>query len=256
MKTKNKLLIMTGLSVLCVGMVFIESNATQELNVATTKTQYDQLTYILNNQEMYPKELIELGVSKEETIEFVYNYPYYKEVFAQETICIKEAYNTDNYPLFIQWDERWGYNTYGDNYMAINGCGPTTLAMVVVGLTGDTTINPQVIADFSYEKGYYVKKVGTSWELMTKGARAFGIKGQELTLTRRNIINTLKMGKPIIASMGPGTFTSKGHFVLLTGINEEGKIQVNDSDSKKRSQQVWEVDIFLNEAKNLWSFSL
>ena len=31
---------------------------------------------------------------------------------------------------------------YGDNFLAITGCGPTALSMVYVGLTGDTSMNP------------------------------------------------------------------------------------------------------------------
>lgn len=34
-------------------------------------------------------------------------------------------------PLLLQWDERWGYSVYGDNMIAVNGCGPTAVAMVV-----------------------------------------------------------------------------------------------------------------------------
>ncbi|MGL4798867.1 MAG: C39 family peptidase [Cellulosilyticaceae bacterium] len=212
------------------------------------------LEKILEKEEVYPKALVELARTKAETREFVYDYLSEETAFAEKKITIQEDYEEGEYPLFLQWDKRWGYHTYGDNYMAINGCGPTTLAMVIVGLTGDTTINPMEVATFSYESGYYVKNVGTSWELMTKGARAFGVNGEELPLSERHIKNSLANDKPIIASMGPGNFTSAGHFVLLTGITEDGKIIVNDSDSKIRSNQVWDVEVFLNQAKNLWHF--
>lgn len=56
--------------------------------------------------------------------------------------------------------------------------------------------------------------------------------------------------------MGPGHFTTEGHYIVLTGVDSDGKIIVNDSDSKQRSSETWDVDVFLKEAKNLWAFSL
>ena len=152
--------------------------------------------------------------------------------------------------------ERWGYEKYGSEYMAISGCGPTSLAMVVVGLTGNTNINPKVIAEFSEENGYVVDGVGSAWTLMSDGAENFGLRSEELPLSEDSIIDTLKSGQPIIASMGPGTFTTSGHFVVLTGVDKNNRIIINDSDSKIRSEQTWDVDVFMKEADNLWTFTV
>lgn len=54
--------------------------------------------------------------------------------------------------------------------------------------------------------------------------------------------------------MGPGEFTSEGHFIVLAGIDENGKIIVNDSNSKINSSKKWDIDVFMKETKNLWSF--
>ena len=55
-------------------------------------------------------------------------------------------YSEGEIPLLIQWDKRWGYETYGDDLMALSGCGPACLSMVYVGLTGDTDMNPKAMA--------------------------------------------------------------------------------------------------------------
>lgn len=210
---------------------------------------------ILRNIELYPKSLLELASKKEEALDFVYEYPIKKDLYKDKKISIKSDYKSGDYPLFIQWDERWGYHQYGNNYIAINGCGPTALAMVVVGLTGDRGVNPKVVADFAYENGYYVDGVGSSWELMTSGATNFGITGEELPLSEESILSTLRNGYPIIATMGPGDFTTSGHFILLTGVTDDGKIIVNDSDSKIKSEKTWDIDIFMNQTNNLWKFN-
>lgn len=208
---------------------------------------------IVDNNEEYPEELLELASKKVEAIDFVAGYPEYKG-YNEESISIKKEYKQNEIPLFMQWDKRWGYEKYGQNFIAINGCGPTAIAMVAAGLTGNTNINPKIVADYSKEQGYLVKNLGTSWSLMTEGAKNFGIVGREIPLSETTILNTLKKGQPIIASMGPGTFTTEGHFIVLTGIDENNKIIVNDSDSKIRSKKTWDIDIFLSQTKNLWAF--
>lgn len=209
---------------------------------------------ILCDIDEYPEDLLELVSKKDEVIDYVLNYPYH-QVLQSKDISIKEDYEPNKIPLFIQWDERWGYKKYGPDFMAVNGCGPTCLAMVAVGLTGNTDINPQTVAEFSEENGYLAYGIGTMWDLMTEGCESFGIKGEELPLSEKTIINTLKKGQPIIVSMAPGTFTELGHYIVLTGVDEENKIIVNDSDSITRSIKTWDIDIFMNEAKNLWTFT-
>ncbi|HCO74305.1 MAG TPA: hypothetical protein DIT16_05550 [Clostridium sp.] len=215
---------------------------------------YPEIGAILSNLSLYPKELLELASKKVEVIDFVVDYPNYNPD-SNKRISIKQDYQRGKIPLFLQWDKRWGYEKYGSNFIAINGCGPTALAMVAVGLTGNTDINPKVVAEFSSENGYLVDGVGSSWTLMTEGAKHFGLNGTEVPLIKSEILNILRRGQPIIASMGPGAFTTDGHFIVLTGVDSENNIIVNDSDSRKRSRQTWNIDIFMEETENLWTFT-
>ncbi|WP_343344262.1 C39 family peptidase [Terrisporobacter petrolearius] len=208
---------------------------------------------ILENVDLYPRELLELASKKEEALNFVADYADHKG-YSEMKASVRKDYKKGKIPLFIQWDERWGYEKYGSDFIAVNGCGPTSLAMVAVGLTGNTKINPKVVADYSNDKGYLVEGVGTNWDLMTYGARNFKIAGREISLSKESILQTLRKGQPIIVSMGPGEFTTAGHYIVLTGVNANNKIIVNDPDSKLRSKKTWDINIFLKEAKNLWAF--
>lgn len=208
---------------------------------------------ILENVDLYPRELLKLASKKEEALNFVADYTDYKG-YSEMKASVRKDYKKGEIPLFIQWDKRWGYEKYGSDFIAINGCGPTSLAMVAVGLTGDTKINPKVVADYSKDNGYLVEGVGTNWDLMTYGARNFKVAGREICLSKESILETLIKGQPIIVSMGPGEFTTSGHYIVLTGVNTNNKIIVNDPDSKLRSKKTWDINIFLKEAKNLWAF--
>ena len=135
----------------------------------------------------------------------------------------------------------------------MSGCGPTSLAMVIAGLTKDNSITPYKIAKYAEENGYYVQDVGTSWSLMTEGAKSFGINSRQISLSKQVIFNALEQGHPIICSMKKGDFTNSGHFIVLVAI-ENGNIKVNDPNSKERSSVLWPYERLEGQIKNLWEF--
>ena len=73
----------------------------------------------------YSAELIKLLSRHTEAKDFVLNYPIYKDS-KNAAISIDEEYR-NGVPHFYQWDERWGYKTYGSGPIGLTGCGPTSL---------------------------------------------------------------------------------------------------------------------------------
>lgn len=209
---------------------------------------------ILANLNLYPESLVKLASYNKAALDFVYDYPFEAEYYQNKKIDIKSYYEKGKIPLFLQWDKQWGYDKYGDNYIAVNGCGPTALSMVIVGLTGNTNINPKVVADYSESKGEYVNGEGSKWTMMTDIPEHFGVEGKEIPLIKSKIIDELKEGNPIIAAMGPGVFTKTGHFIVLTGLTEDGQVIVNDPDSKVNSEKTWNLNLVMKETKDLWVF--
>lgn len=155
---------------------------------------------VLEQADQYPADLLELLSNNEETADFVLGYTEKKGQAPAEDIG---EVASGEIPLLLQWDERWGYAQYGDNMIAINGCGPTVVAMAAAGLTGDNSITPYKVAQYAEEQGYYTGESGTSWELMTQGAVHFGVQGQELGLSESEILSELESGHPVICSMRP-----------------------------------------------------
>ena len=207
---------------------------------------------ILSHLEDYPQELLELAVRNPETVDFVADYPQEKDRAPAETV---EEAERGTIPLLLQWDPRWGYAQYGDGPMALNGCGPTALSMVICGLTGDRTATPYAVAQYAQEMGYYVDGVGTSWELMSAGGTHFGVAARELPLSQSVMENALAAGEPIICSVGPGDFTTSGHFIVLSGL-EDGKFQVRDPNRRSTSEKLWDYDTLAGQITNLWAFSV
>jgi hypothetical protein len=211
-----------------------------------------EIDAIVRNAEAYPESLLELLASNQEALSFVQNYPDRAE-YANSSGLTK-ADLAGKVPLFLQWDKRWGYNEYGDDMLAITGCGPTCLSMVIVGLTGDLSANPGAVADFSQSHGYCVDGNGTDWSLMSAGAKAYGLTAKEVPLWKNSMIEQLQAGHPIICVLGPGVFTTTGHFVVIYGY-ENGEFLINDPNSISRSKQRWTYESFESQVLNLWAYS-
>ena len=200
----------------------------------------------------WPEDLLVLLDKNPETEEFVLQYPLKKD--SRPTYDLSDCLNSTQMPLLLQWDERWGYAYYADDMIAVNGCGPTVISMVAAGLTGDNTVTPYKVAQFSAGNGYYAGDSGTSWSLMTEGAQQFGIYGEEMGLSEDEVFSALENGHPIICSMRPGDFTTTGHFIVLTGV-EDGKIRVNDPNSRVRSGKLWDYSRLEYQINNLWVYT-
>lgn len=205
-------------------------------------------------KENYPESLIELYKNHPETKEFVLDYPEYKN--KKTTIDINSDVKKGKIPLFLQWDKRWGYRKYGGDFIAVTGCGPTCLSMVCCGLSGSTGWNPYKTAKMADENGFYVEGSGSSWDLMTRGAEITGLSYHEVRFEKDSILAELEAGNPVICSMGPGDFTTTGHFIVLTGTDGSGAVTVNDPNSIKNSSKTWELDDIMPQVRNLWGYSI
>lgn len=199
----------------------------------------------------------------EEIMDFVRRYPearVFAESYAAEhgkahPIDLTEELSGGGIPLFIQWDSRWGYEQYGTNYLGVNGCGPTCLSMVTCGLTGGAERSPLAVARFSEANGWYTSGVGTSWALMTDGAEALGLSAGEGEISEEYIRQNLSPQTPMICSMKPGDFTDSGHFIVLTGVDGDGGIRVNDPNSPANSARSWPVEVLVKQIKGIWRYS-
>lgn len=198
-----------------------------------------------------PQQLKELAEKNPETVEFVKQYSQLHN--EHPDIDLTQEAAGDRVPLLMQWDTRWGYESYGASYIACAGCGPTCLSMVLLYLTDNTEYSPLAVARYAEENGYYITGQGTSWDLMRSGAAHFGLDSQELSLSEAQMKWAIDQGLPIICSVGPGDFTAEGHFIVITGYTNEG-FTVNDPNSILRSEMVWSYDRLKWQIKNLWSF--
>ncbi len=205
---------------------------------------------ILEHYEDYPETYLAALANNPEMLDYVKGYLDSHGVLDAK---LTKSEKKEDYPLFIQWDKRWGYASYGTSSIGISGCGPTCLSMVIYGLTENELATPDKVARYSEEQGYYIEGTGTSWELMTDGAAAFGVTGSELSLDESSMKQALDAGHPIICAMRAGDFTAAGHFIMIYGYDKKGFI-INDPNSRTRSEKRWTYEELNGQIKNLWSY--
>ncbi len=195
----------------------------------------------------YPESLIALLERNPETETFVLEYPLYQET----DYDLSEYADSETVPLFLQWDQRWGYKRYGSDVIGITGCGPTCLAMVGYYLTGDESFTPEAVEEVAEKNGFYASGYGSSWTLISEGGFKMGLDVTEIPLVKSKMVDNLEAGNPIICAMGAGDFTSSGHYIVLIGV-ENGMFRVNDPNSVANSETLWSYEQIESQIRNLW----
>lgn len=164
---------------------------------------------------------------------------------------------------FYQADETWADQPYGTDTIGPYGCGPTVMAIAVASMT-DTDTDPAAMAAWAVKHGYWASKSGSYHSIVPGTARAYGIEVESFSgRTVEELQDVLISGKLLVALMGPGHFTSRGHFILLRGVTLAGEILVADPNSPERSLTAWDPQIILDELAGrassggpLWALSL
>lgn len=170
---------------------------------------------------------------------------------AQSTPRSQWAYGM---PTLYQTDPAWADAGYAGETIGDSGCGPTCLSMVHIALTGSTDYAPPEMCAFSEENGF-AEDGATLWTLMSEGAARIGLHSEELPADASRVLANLRAGNPIICIMGPGEFTTTGHFIVLSGATADGLVEIKDPNSPARTQRLWSIEEILPQCRNLWAFT-
>ena len=161
------------------------------------------------------------------------------------------------FPHLYQWDLRWGYTMYDGDAFGLSGCGPTAMAMVYQGLYQKHDKTPYYMGQLAFAGGFVAEDYsGTQNGYFAYAAEKLKLNFWDVEVGKEGIMSTLEEGHPLIASMGPGTFSQVGHYIVLAGKTKDGKIIVNDPYSVARSGKLWDADLIASEANALYALCL
>lgn len=226
-----------------------ESYYEQVKSLSNLEGDPEYASLFLNIHE-YPEDSLEYFLNDTDRYSFVKEYP---QRASLQTFSGPLSEDLNSVPQLLQWDTRWGYVPYGDADIAIAGCAPTCLSMVLSYLKQDPSITPPAVAAYSEANGYYIDGIGTAHALLSDAADHYGVSWEGIPVAESTVKEALDQGKLLILNMVPGTFTRVGHFIVVTG-EEDGKLKVYDPNSEKRST-LWDYDDVLGETVAIWAYS-
>lgn len=159
--------------------------------------------------------------------------------------------DTGDTVYYSQRDRRWKDELYGsEGTIGEAGCGPTCLAMAASTLT-DNSVTPVDTAKWAADNGQRCIGSGSYHSIIPEGGKEYGFRVDGADKQHADEVKqALEDGELVIALMSRGHFTVSGHFILLRGFDEEGKVLVSDPNSRRRSAKSWDFDLILKEAKN------
>lgn len=158
----------------------------------------------------------------------------------------------------------WSGVPFGGGNISSSGCSVTSLSMVLSYLKSGTDktgwIYPSDVVQKIIEKTgnynhFYAGEAGQGWGIFPAVAGYYGMKCK--TISSSKITEELASGHPVIMSCKPSEFTNGGHFIVLTGVTDDGYIVVNDPNSSHRdkSSRKYTQSYLSSVGKQWWSFS-
>jgi uncharacterized protein YvpB len=160
---------------------------------------------------------------------------------------------------FLQDDTEWGSESYSvigsrSQTIATSGCGPTSMAMVL-NYYVDDTITPLQTSIFALENNHRTRYDGTSWAYFEDMANEYDLEFLQ-TASSVEALEWMKTQEDplVICSMGPGLWTSAGHFILLWDV-EDGIAYINDPASTKTSRTENSYNYMASQCRQYFCFN-
>ena len=216
--------------------------------------------YIIENEQLYPDEIIKLLRSDpEEELNYVYNYVFHKDDYMTMSYTAEEL--DGRVPELYMDDPRWSYQRFnGEFFIKDSGCEAVALTMAYIGLTGKSDLDPYqiiLIADKMDAIGVFG---GISSNYTMDLIRAVGLDAVEYSFVDDNRqkdssadIGTMKSildsGHVIIAGMVGDTFGT--HAIIIRGY-EGDSFYINDPEDEENSARLWSYEELEPELYYMW----
>ena len=200
------------------------------------------------------QKLLKLAADEPAAQSYVRNFPEKYPAKTPSNGQVKTVSTGKGVPRFYQWDELWGYTVYSGTAFGLTGCCPTCLAMVYQSVTGNTDMSPYDMGELAVRDGYATEYEGTYATFLVDEAHTLGLPVSEIDVTKKALKNALQSGQVVIVNFAPGYFTAYGHYVVITGITQDGSVVMNDPYSEERSNQTWDIDTIVEESQGFYAY--
>ncbi|WP_072499742.1 C39 family peptidase [Olsenella phocaeensis] len=226
----------------------------EDVRVAKALDNLDAYAKVGNGGAYEQQKLLKLAADDPAAIDFVADLPEsYPRARSEE---YASGVTKGVVPRLYQWDKRWGYTEYCGRDFGTTGCCPTSFSMVYMAVTGKTDVTPGVAGELAQELDMVDDDAGTYGDFIPTAAERYGLECREVGRSVEVIKAELQSGHVLIANVGPGDFTTAGHFIVLTVWNADGSVSICDPYSSVRSGQTWDPERLVGQTMRLHSFKL
>lgn len=127
-------------------------------------------------------------------------------------------------PLYLQQD--YPKTQFGAFPIRSYGCGITTMSMLATYMADEPLTPPAMCARY----GSYSTSTGTDGMIFMREPSAMGFYLLRRSYEAPDVMEELKKGHIAVSVHGPGYWTRAGHYILIEKVNEDGTVQVRDSN--------------------------
>ena len=224
----------------------------------------ERAEYIIEHYEEYPEYITDFFYRNTENLDYVYNYVFNKDSYANMSYTEDEL-NAEGVPALYMYDKRWAYERIGDTNWTIksNGCAYTCLTMAYIGLTGNGDIDPVILANYSYynelagkvTSGLIMKNIGKVCEAMGLNGEYHNYdpdEGGTPIESVDEIAELLGDDKVLLVGMSGETFGNHG--LIIRDIDGD-TIYLNDPANEENTAKMWSFEDLKSEFIGVWVIS-
>ncbi len=156
-------------------------------------------------------------------------------------------------PDLYQTDPAWADAPYAGGTVGENGCGPTCMTAAYVAQTEGPTWTPPRWRRSRSARLRRVQHDHLAFHERRGASARPSIRGASRRRARPQ--GGARAGQNRHLQRGAGDFTTQGHFIVVRGVDDEGKLRVMDPNSAERTALAWSAERVIGQCLNIWAVS-
>ena len=182
---------------------------------------------------------------------FPYNGVDWEKAFNEEKVRYPENFEGKmDIPQDYQFLYKKPVATFFGEEKSVNtsGCGAASSSMVIRYLTGKEGYDPHTLFEWAYNNGQYFG-YGLAESTLSDFLSLAGVESSWIKPSVPLVTQALKEGYPVIALALEGYFTTEGHYIVLSGITDDGYVYINDPNNSTISRYTFSLDEVCRQSK-------
>jgi biopolymer transport protein ExbD len=198
--------------------------------------------------------LIDLALAEPEAVSFVAG--------AVDATGATQAFGASipqgEYPTLYTFDTRWGYAPYADGMIGSIGSGPVAISMASMGLTGQTTQDPATVAALISAANAATGVSGMDETYLLEHLSDVGLAAAVADPSSEGMYIPLVENLPVIARVreNSGIGSNLSHWILITKLNDDNSISLNDPTSAIASSHSWSLGAVAAQTEAAYQISI